>query len=87
MLSAGEVPQLCGQRDSAASMWKSHQRWVPRGHGDGVVLSVGLSGVEGGVDEGKGKMMPSERVAVDAIELHVHFVMGESGHVLRSKGQ
>lgn len=83
MLSPGEVHQRCRWQDSSASMWKSHQWWVARGPGGGGVLSVGLSGV----DEGEGKMMPSERVAMDTVKMHVHVITSESGRVLRSRGQ
>lgn len=43
--------------------------------------------VEGDVDEGKGKMVPSERVAVGTVERHIRIITGESGHVPRSNGQ
>lgn len=64
----------------------------PRGGGSPGVAGVAWSSpwallVEGDVDEWKGKTVPSERVAMGAVERHVRAVTGESGHVPRSNGQ
>ena len=45
--------KLRGPRGSAAVVWPSHQQRVPRGHGDGAVLSAGLS--DGGGHAGGGR--------------------------------
>lgn len=81
LLLPGEEHQLCEQQGSAASLWKSHQWWVPRGPEDGVVLSKGSPLWR----EGKGKRIPSGWVAVDMTELRVHVIMGGSRIILRVK--